>query len=295
MLRLSTKPTTGKIDATNEGWLPFSPSASPRDGFLDGTGGEKQHPLNPERDKMENVGIKRIKPNPETERIIVEDFKVSEPAFVLPKVIDKWDDTEKLVAIAPHKANLCLFHAIFNSLRDPAQRNAFSGGNPSQPTLAFLSYIHSDPSHSEKVAHGYTSLDILNYLKYLKDNKYISTFTWKSLKVHPDEKFGQLLIKCFNGGFQSGQSVILLGSSIPNDVVAKLRKSIRGSSLAEQVSQYIAAGYKTRVTGETHASSISNGHIFDSGKQIPLVADPLNLLRAVVHVHHAYAFSLVAV
>jgi hypothetical protein len=179
MSRTSIRPKTGKINVTIEGWLPFSPSASPRNGFLDGTGEGKQHRLNPDKGEMESATIKRTKPNPETEKIIVENFKVSQPSFILPKIIEKekWDDTEKLVTIAPHAANLCLFHAIFNSLRDPAQRRAFSGNNPSQPTLAFLSYIHSDPSHSEKVTHGYTPLDILNYLKYLRDNKFIGTFT----------------------------------------------------------------------------------------------------------------------
>ena len=114
MSRISVRPETGKINATIEGWLPFSPSASPRNGFLDGTGEGKQHRLNPD---MENAPIKRIKPNPETEKIIVENFKVSQPSIVLPKVIEKekWDDTERLVAIAPQTANLCLFHAIFLS------------------------------------------------------------------------------------------------------------------------------------------------------------------------------------
>ena len=48
---------------TIEGWLPFSPRASPRNGFLVGTGGGKQHQFIPDDDGVETVNIKRRKPD----------------------------------------------------------------------------------------------------------------------------------------------------------------------------------------------------------------------------------------
>ena len=59
----STLPETGKSDVTIEGWLPFSPRASPRNGFLVGTGGGKQHQFIPDDDGVETVNIKRRKPD----------------------------------------------------------------------------------------------------------------------------------------------------------------------------------------------------------------------------------------
>jgi len=90
-------------------------------------------------------------------------------------------------------ADLCLYTAVLNSIKDPKARIAFAAGDKNLSGQNFKKFVANDlsrcfgPSEYEKMmatkkAEGYNTRDMVKYLQFLQKERYISSFTWKTCK-----------------------------------------------------------------------------------------------------------------
>ena len=103
------------------------------------------------------------------------------------------EGSDETAQIAKASENLCLFSAVYNSLRHNALRHAFTSKNPSLAALAFVELSKSNIGSFtqfkpiDRTKHGYTSLDLSRYLQQLKKEKHIKAYTFKQIhgyKLH---------------------------------------------------------------------------------------------------------------
>ena len=101
--------------------------------------------------------------------------------------------SDEIAQITKATENLCLFSAVYNSLRKNALRHAFTSKNPSLAALAFVELSKSNIGSFtqfkpiDRTKHGYTSLDLGRYLQQLKKEKHIKAYTFKQIhgyKLH---------------------------------------------------------------------------------------------------------------
>jgi hypothetical protein len=96
--------------------------------------------------------------------------------------------SDKIVKVALAQ-NLCLFYALYNSLRTCAERCRFAAGSPpSLPHLRFVEWANRpiftrNGRKKDTAKRGFDELDMLHYLALLLREKRIVRYTWKHLDI----------------------------------------------------------------------------------------------------------------
>ena len=108
-----------------------------------------------------------------------------------------WFKTDSMKIIPDKsKKNLCMFYSILNGLPTYDQKLAFTGGyTGSDPSTNFLRYnkLHSTRDHETL---GFSASEMVDWLKYLKDESIIKEFVYKNLKQYK-KKEKSILNKLF--------------------------------------------------------------------------------------------------
>jgi hypothetical protein len=103
------------------------------------------------------------------------------------KIFDGFDSSaypidDSIIQCRIHR-DTCLFLSIYNGIRCPYKRYAFSCGNPVDPCSAFVKYIGNRTRESDRIAkEGYTFNDVFLYLRKIKSEGWISGFFWEKYK-----------------------------------------------------------------------------------------------------------------
>lgn len=136
---------------------------------------------------------------------------------------------------------------------------AFAGGaSADDPAKAFVDYIKEcNPAyHDRAMEHGYNARDMLGYLRWLKQNRYISSFTW----VRQD--FWELAqITDQNLGHENAKILLLRGDSVATDnreIGLKTIKRAKRSSQNPHV-QNLECAKVVRRYDETEVGSAPHG------------------------------------
>jgi len=129
---------------------------------------------------------------------------------------------KELVSVGKLSENLCLFFAVFNTLQDDAKRRALARGNITEPSKAFVEFMH-ETSTKEQIKKfrriGFTRADICRFLEYLRELGEIAGFTWRA---EPEFTVCALL----HG--QHAKQYVLLGSAATPIQFNEVKKAVEG-------------------------------------------------------------------
>ena len=215
--------------------------------------------------------------------------------LIHPSVIDRVVISDTIVTVAPLKANLCLFSAMYNSLRTPELRDAFSAGNPCYPTLSFLAFFHRTGDFVEKFTRGYNSKDIDDYLYFLKSNHHISTYCWKRLHYGGHRRPWSILFSSFliPSARMSGQAYVLFGSSPTGLTKNHARKKFQHlHHVTDQILYYLSLTASCTHATVVQIDSVDHcAYIYDSGRRVRRPFSILELSLTICSVNTVYLFS----
>ena len=118
---------------------------------------------------------------------------------------------DKIVKAPKGENYMCSFMAIYNSLRDPQKRLAWSAGNTVNISQAFKDLIFKNGNELSKPnGGGYNHIDIGFYLDWLKKQGHIKAYRWVNFK-----KFS--LFRLLNPNNTRTVSILLFGVSVASD------------------------------------------------------------------------------
>jgi len=104
---------------------------------------------------------------------------------------------EKIKTPSCTYGDLCLFYAIYNSLRSVSERKAFRAWSHGQrPHEAFVLLIGHLLGRKFNVRHGYTANCVFFYLEYLKTHNYIVDFCWHKARASKKCSVMKLIHNC---------------------------------------------------------------------------------------------------
>ena len=139
--------------------------------------------------------------------------------------------SDKIIRISKASDNLCFYNCMLQSLRTVEERNAFAAFNPSDVTKAFIELSRGQKHRVtgkiiNRNKHGYLSVDIERYLRYLKNNSFIKAFKFETLQGITFKTFLEKLFIKLPGNEKEveEQVFIFMGWTLPAQEKEAMRK-----------------------------------------------------------------------
>lgn len=129
-------------------------------------------------------------------------------------------------------ADLCLYTAVLNSIKDPKARIAFAAGDKNLSGQNFKNFVADDLSRcfrqsesykkmmTTKRKEGYNTRDMAKYLQFLRKERYISSFTWKTCKYKDWHMKRATKIR-------AKEAYILFGFGLKSDERERMRQKLK--------------------------------------------------------------------
>jgi hypothetical protein len=161
-------------------------------------------------------------------------------------------------------ANLCLFYAILNGLETDAEKVAFCNNNKDLSPGSFIEFCKKQPKYPSNSKKGYSTPDVLQYLKFLVRRKVIKGFEYHQLK-HKRGKSHFILEKLINYEIpkhhKRGNIYIVTGIPCSTDMRAKLTKALaKKTQLTNRAKAYSQLSQLSYVFNQSFAAN--NSHAF---------------------------------
>jgi hypothetical protein len=134
---------------------------------------------------------------------------VVDPISNMNKIMMMFPITDNIVKTKDNK-DMCMFYAMYNSLRSSLERYAFSMNDPISPHNRFGEMFMGSKYSDRITKDGYNYFDMRQYLSFLKSAGYIKGYTWIKKK-------NWRLSSILASNQKSNLALILFGISVKTD------------------------------------------------------------------------------
>jgi hypothetical protein len=144
--------------------------------------------------------------------------------------------SNKITEITKKEENLCMFNCMFQSLRTTELRKAFCCNDVQNPAAQFLK--ESSRITIKRSVHGYNSQDMNLYLRYLKNNGFISSYKFKKINWFNLQSIFKTLFEENSTLPVVQESYLLMGHTLNTEIKPKIIKTFNEKKNSLEIEHY---------------------------------------------------------